>query len=207
MKEIKAILFDLGNVLVKLAMEKAEEGYSEYADIKEGNFVEYLLDSQNMNRYMEGELTSSQFYGKTKRLFRMRDIKYHDFYEIFNSMFLPYPEMEELIKKIKEKYPQIKLVLLSNTCETHYEYIKENFTVLELLDDHVVSHEVGRQKPHPDIFKEGLKIAGSIPKNTFYTDDREDLIKAARVMGIRAHLFTDHKALIADLAECGIDVC
>lgn len=206
MKQVKAILFDLGNVLVKLAMERAEKGYTGYADIKEGRFVEYLLDSRNMNRYMEGEITSSQFYGKTKRLFRMKGIKYHDFYRIFNDMFTPYPEMEDAIKKIRKKYPAIKLVLLSNTCETHYDFIKENFTVLELLDDHVVSHEVGRQKPHPDIFKEALRITGTVPGDTFYTDDREDLIKAARVMGIRARLFTGHEALIEDLASCGVDI-
>jgi HAD superfamily hydrolase (TIGR01509 family) len=74
------------------------------------------------------------------------------------------------------------------------------------MDACVVSHELGKQKPDPDIFNEAMRLAGSIPKNTFYTDDRLDLIEAARVMGIRAFEFTGHESLKENLSKCGIQV-
>lgn len=204
-KTIKAILFDLGNVLIKLDFEAVEKGYSAFCKLKPGEMVNHIMESELMNRYMEGKLTSQQFFRKTKNLFRM-DIGLTDFYRVWNSMFHPYPEMEDLIKRIRAKYPGIKMVLVSNTNEAHYEFIKEEFGILKLLDSFIVSHEFGIQKPDPEIYKEALRIAGTLPKETFYADDREDLIEAARVMGIRAFQFTCHEELRAQLAKCGIVV-
>ncbi|MFC1644344.1 HAD family hydrolase [Candidatus Omnitrophota bacterium] len=204
-KSLKAILFDLGNVIVRFDAEKVEKEFGACGKIKEGEFVDYITDSYNTNRYMEGKLTSSQFYNKTRRLFKM-DIRFNEFYRVWNSMFYPYPEVEDIIKAISEKYPDIKLVLISNTNESHYEFIRERYKILDLMDAHVVSHEVGKQKPHTDIFNEALRLAESIPKDTFYTDDRLDLIEAARVMGIRAFQFVGHDQLREQLTKYNIHI-
>ncbi|MFH1846942.1 MAG: HAD family phosphatase [Candidatus Omnitrophota bacterium] len=203
--EIKAILFDLGNVLIKIDPEKLVQGLSEYGSVNANEVIDYFMDSDNMKKYTEGKLTSSYFYTRTCRFFKLK-IKFREFYRIWNSIFHAYPEMEEIIRAIKKKYPDIKLVLVSNTNESHYEFIKENYNVIQLMDECVVSHEVKKQKPHANIFKQALKIAGSIPKHTFYVDDRLDLIDAARTMGIRAFQFTDHEAFLKDLARLGIQV-
>jgi len=205
MKEIKAILLDLGNVVVLVRAEAAHAGYSAYGKIDPDSMFRYVMDSENMNRYQEGRLNSSQFYEKTRRYFKIK-ISYADFYKVWNDMFERYLEMEEIIKTLKEKYPQIKLVLLSNTNQAHYEHIKKEYPILGLLDGHVVSYEVGRQKPHPEIYKEALKVSGTLPKETFYTDDRPELIEAARVMGIHAFQFTGHEAFRAQLAKFNIEV-
>lgn len=205
MKKIKSILFDLGNVLIKLDFEALEKGYMEHAKFPKGSMIEYMMDSSLMNRYMEGDLNSAQFYRKTKKLFKM-DINLTDFYRIWNSMFIPYPEMEELIKCVKATHPEIKMVLLSNTNEAHYEHIRDEYSVIKLMDAHLVSHEFGAQKPDPAIYKEALRLAGTLPKDTFYADDRADLIEAARLMGIRAFQFTTHEVFRAQLAKCGVIV-
>ncbi len=203
---IKSIFFDLGNVLVKLKPEMLAEGFAPYCKAKKGEIIPYVMEqSKQVDRYMEGKSTSSQFYTNTCKYFKMK-IKYYDFYEIWNSMFDPYPEMDDIIRTLKKDYPEIKLLLLSNTNEAHYGYIKEKYKILEVLDHHVVSHEVGAQKPDPKIFNEALKIAGSISKNTFYTDDRQDLIDAARVMGLRAFQFTDHESFSKQLSKFEINV-
>jgi len=203
MQKIKAIFFDLGNVLVRFDIKKSEEALNAYGNIPKGSFIDYVLDSRNCNKYMEGSLSSSQFYAKTCRLFRLK-IKYGEFYTIWNDIFFSYPEMEKIVRNIKEKYPEIKLILLSNTNEKHYEFIKKEYTFLSLLDEHIVSHEVGKIKPHPAIFKTALNLSKTLPKETLYTDDREDLIEAARTMGIRAFLFTGHKELNRQLGKLGI---
>lgn len=197
---IKTIFFDLGNVLVKFDPVITEKGYRAYGDIKEGEITSYILDSDNINKYAEGKLTSSQFYSKTRRLFRM-DISFTEFYRIWNSMFYPFPEMEKLVETIKKKYPDLRLMVVSNTNEVHFEFLKKEYKVLSLMDQCVVSHGVGRQKPHFDIFNTALKIAGTKPKEVFYTDDRQDLIDAARIMGIHAFQFTGPEELRKQLAR------
>ncbi|MFH1664545.1 MAG: HAD family phosphatase [Candidatus Omnitrophota bacterium] len=204
-KKIKAVFFDLGNVIIRFNPEILEEGYASFGKVEKGKFVDYIMGSDNVDGYMEGKLSSSRFYTRTRRLFRL-DMKYNEFYSVWNSMFFPYPEMEEIVRALKVKYPGIKLVLVSNTNEAHYEFLKKEYEILDLFDGHVVSHEVGKQKPHPAIFSEALKTAGCISKNAFFTDDRPELVEGARTMGIHAFLFTGHNDLKKQLSKYNIHV-
>lgn len=205
MPEIKTILFDLGNVLVNVDIARAAKTYSTFSKRKEEEFSHYIHTSRELKMYQEGKLTSSQFYAKTCRLFKM-DIKFADFYDTWNSMFYPYPEMETIIKNIKKKYPHIKMILLSDTNEAHYTFIRKEYNILDLLDGFVLSFEVGKEKPHADMFKSALSLADTIPRDTFYTDDKAELTRAARVMGIRAFQFTGHEDLRETFRKCGLEV-
>ncbi|MBL7072212.1 MAG: HAD family phosphatase [Candidatus Omnitrophica bacterium] len=205
MGKIKAIFFDLGNVIVRVKPEVLVEGFQKCGRVVPERVIDYFMDSDNVNRYMEGEISSSQFYSKTRRFFRL-DIKYREFYDLWNKVLAPYPEMEEIIRDLKKDYPDIKMILVSNTNEVHYDFVREKYKILDLLDGHITSHEEGVQKPDPEIFVRALKLAGTLPKETFYTDDREDLIDAARAMGIRAFQFQDHHKFRAQLAKFNIEI-
>ncbi|MFH1798192.1 MAG: HAD family phosphatase [Candidatus Omnitrophota bacterium] len=204
-KPIKAILFDLGNVIVKVNTRPLEEKWAYSGKKASSEVIDYFMDSDNMNGYMEGKLSSSQFYTKTKRFFNL-DMKFHEFYDLWNSVIVPYPEMEVIIKNLKNKYPDIKLILISNINEKHYTFVRENYKILDLLDGFAVSHELGRQKPHHEIYQEAVRLAETLPKHAFYTDDRQDLIDAARTLGIRAFQFTNHETLQSQLSRFGINV-
>jgi len=205
MGEIKTILFDLGNVIVKVNPEVLVEGFKKCGKVVPERVIDYFMDSDNVNKYMEGKITSSQFFSKTRRFFRL-DIKYREFYDLWNKVLEPYPEMEEIIRNLKKNYPDINMILVSNTNEVHYDFVREKYKILDLLDGHITSHEEGMQKPDPEIFVRALKLADTLPKETFYTDDREDLISAARTMGIRAFQFHDHHQFQAQLAKFNIKI-
>ncbi len=204
-KNVKAAFFDLGNVIVRFDTDILVKGFSPYTRMANPDFDGYVMDSPDMNKYMEGVISSSQFYNRTKRLFKM-DINYGDFYRVWNDIFSPYPEVEDILRRIKEKYPEIRLVLVSNTNETHFSFLEKEYSILDVFDEKILSHEVGCQKPDPCIFTKAQSVSGAIPKETFYTDDRLDLIEAARVMGIRAFQFTGHEKLISDLTRVNIFV-
>ncbi len=200
---IKTMFFDLGKVIVNYDPGILVEGYRKYGKVDEKKYIDYLWGSKDANGYMEGKITSSHFYMRTKRTFRLK-IKYNEFYEVWNSMFWPYPEVEDIIRKVKNKYPDIKLVLVSNTNEAHFDFIRATYDILDVFDEFIVSHKVGKQKPHAKIFTEALKAAGNPPKETFYTDDMEKFILSARSMGIRAFQFTGHRDLLSVLEKLNI---
>jgi len=205
MTEIRAIFFDLGNVIVKVNPEVLVEGFQKCGKIVPERVINYFMDSDNVNKYMEGKISSSQFFSKTRRFFKL-DIKYREFYHLWNKVLEPYPEMEEIIRTFKKDYPDIKMILVSNTNEVHYDFVREKYKILDLLDGHITSHEEGVQKPDPEIFVRALKLADTLPKETFYTDDREDLISAARTMGIRAFQFQDPPTLRVQLSKFNIKI-
>ena len=95
---------------------------------------------------------------------------------------------------------------MSNTNEAHYEFLLKEYEILDVFDERVVSHQIRRQKPRSEIYTEALRLAGSLPKETFYTDDRLDLVEAARVRGIIAYQFVGHEELRSQLAKFGITV-
>ncbi|NQT33416.1 MAG: HAD family phosphatase [Candidatus Omnitrophica bacterium] len=200
MKQIKAILFDLGRVIVGVHLELLVKGFSAYGKLEEKEALDYFSKSKNYNLYQEGKLTSSQFYMRTVKIFRLK-IKYNEFYKVWNGIFSHSPEMENIITNIKEKHPDIKMVLISDTNKSHFEFIRKQYDILDELDDHVLSYETGKQKPSAKIFNEALKRAGALPKDTLYVDDRQDLIEGGRVMGLRAYQFTDPGSFRKQLAK------
>lgn len=202
-KKVKAVFFDLGNVIVRFDVGILSNILFPGDTQKADEIEKFVMDSPDMNRYMEGELTSSRFYSRVKKRFNLK-LGYRDFYEAWNGIFFPYPEVEEIIRSLKEKYPEIKLVLVSNTNETHFNFIEKEYDIITLFDEKILSHEVGCQKPDNEIFSKALAASDTLPRDTFYTDDRADLIEAARVMGLRAFQFISHDKLRSDLARVNI---
>ena len=201
--EIKTMFFDLGKVIINYDTDLLIEGYNKYGKVDKNKYVDYLWNSKDSNGYMEGKITSSQFYMRTKREFKLK-IRYNEFYEVWNGMFSLYPEVEEIIRNIKEKNPEIRLVLVSNTNEAHFDFIRAQYDILNVFDEFVVSHKVGKQKPRAKIFTEALKAGKNPAKETFYTDDIEKFISAARSMGIRAFQFIGHEDLQRTLNKLNI---
>ena len=203
MKKINAIFFDLGKVLVDYDLKILEEGYSGSGNVSEEIMNDYIMRSDIGRSYMEGRITSSKFFYLTNRYFKLR-MKYLDFYRVWNSIFYPCPGMENIVKKIRNDYPDIRLILVSDTNEAHFDFIRKEYNFLELMDHFVLSYEVGKMKPHPSIFKEAIRLSGKIAKEILYVDDRADLIKAARTMGLCAFRFTGYENLRKQLGTFDI---
>jgi putative hydrolase of the HAD superfamily len=204
-KMIKALFFDLGNVIVKFDVKILEEGYAKFGYKPNGKLAEYIVSSDAARNYMRGRISSRYFYYAVRKELKIK-AGYKDFFYIWNSMFSPSPETEKIVTALKEKHPDIPMILVSDTNEEHFGYLRKTYPVLDIMDHFVLSYEVGWVKPHPKMYTTALALAGTAPKETFYADDREDLIKRARSMGIRAFHFTGHEKLVEDLAGLGIEV-
>ena len=76
-----------------------------------------------------------------------------------------------------------------NTNELHFEFIKQNFPILQYFDDFVLSYEVGALKPFPEIFKTAIEKANCLPEECFFTDDRKPNVLGAQKIGIKAVQF------------------
>src|SRR5690606_20453279 len=77
-----------------------------------------------------------------------------------------------------------RLVLLSNTCVSHFEFIWNEFEVLQRFDDYVTSYTAGAIKPDPAIFQCALEKIQCAPEEAFYTDDIVEYISQARLLGM-----------------------
>ena len=107
-----------------------------------------------------------------------------------------------LIDRLKEA--GYRLVVLSNTCPPHVEWITRHWDVLERFDARVFSYEVGAMKPSPEIYRVAVEAAGCEAAECFFVDDLVENVEAARALGLDGAVYVGVEELKASLAASGV---
>jgi len=92
------------------------------------------------------------------------------------------------------------LYALTNWSAETFVIARERFELLSWFDGVVVSGEERMIKPDPRFFRLLLDRFGLDPEATFYVDDSEPNVAAARRLGLDAVRFTDPRQLRRELA-------
>ncbi|QDV50356.1 HAD family hydrolase [Gimesia fumaroli] len=200
---IRTFLFDMGNVLAFFSHEKMCEQMGQLCDRTESEIRSLLIESGKQWEYERGQLTPAEFHqwfegavGQSVD-FEALALAGSDIFELNSSIL---PVLDSL------KASGFRLVLLSNTCVSHFEFIWNRYDVLQRFDDHVTSYAAGAIKPEPAIFESALQKIQCAPAEAFYTDDIPDYVREAQKRGIQGEVFTDTESLIAQLAGRGIHI-
>jgi putative hydrolase of the HAD superfamily len=193
---IKTIIFDLGNVIVSFDHRKISKRLEAFcgqtSDVIFGKAVAGAL----VQEYNLGRISTGEFFAAVNRELDLR-IGYEDFYAAWNCTFLPEPIISErLVKMLSEKY---RLLILSDTNEMHFDFIRENFPILDYFDDFIVSHKVNVVKPSAEIFQKAVALADCLPPECLFIDDIAANVEGARKSGLNALQFISAPKLTADL--------
>jgi glucose-1-phosphatase len=200
---MKAILFDLGKVLIDFNFETGVQALHAACSISRNRLEEVLWDENWICRYERGEISTSEFHAYLRETADL-GMDLPDFCETWSSVFLPdLLVSEDLLLALKRKYP---LILVSNTNELHIDFVRTNYRVLDYFDHHVLSYEVGSLKPDRKIFEYAIAVSGHQPEALFFIDDREENIVAARQLGMHAHQFKTELQLMDALHQAGIEI-
>jgi len=199
---IKTIIFDLGNVVIKVNQKLMFDKLSKNRGKSAADIEKVYSKSSDRKKFERGEISPTQFYNSMKKSMAL-NLSFEEFRKIYTCMFSRNKEIEKIIPKLKKKY---RLVLLSNTDEMHYNFIKKEFQVLNYFDDFVLSYKAGMRKPNPLIFIEAVKKSKTTPWNCVYFDDIMEFVIVARLMGIKAFRYKDIRKLKRNLKESGIFV-
>lgn len=197
----RAFLFDMGNVLVHFSHERMCAQVGRLCGLTADQMKAILFDSRLQWDFERGKLTEAEFHtrlqhdtGRTLDLAALR-LAGSDIFEL-NHSILP------LLAELKARGH--RLVLLSNTSTSHFQFVWERFEVLQLFDEFVTSYRVGAVKPEPAIFEAALEAIDCDPQSCFYTDDIEAYVTVGRTFGLQAEVFTDTANLLGQLAARGL---
>lgn len=197
---IKAILFDLGNVLVFFDAKRSSKAFAEAVGLPEEKIWQTFFISDLERSYTRGEITSEEFYREVSKHFPAK-LSYDTFAHLWNDIFTEHTEMNGLLERLKKHYP---LYLISNTNHLHFEYVRKKFKVLGHFKKLFPSHEVGHRKPDPAMFRHVLEDIKLKPEETIFIDDIVEFVRAAESVGIRGIQFTSREALEEDLRRIGV---
>jgi len=198
---VRTLLIDLGNVLLffsheRMCVQIAQACHGSLADLQQ-----ILFEGQLQRRFEQGEVSEEGFrqvleaeLGRTLDAEALR--------RAGSDIFSLNEPMVPLLDRWKRD--GYRLVLLSNTCITHYEWVLEHFDLLNRFDECVLSYRVGAVKPDEAIFRAALEAIQCPPEECFYTDDIEEYVAGGRSFGLRAEVFRDVPTLTRQLETLGV---
>jgi len=194
----KTVFFDLGNVLIFFSHKRMCRQLSDVLSLKMETVYDFLFKSTLADDYELGKISTNDLYNQLTSLTK-NNVPYFDVLHAVSNIFQPNPAIIPLLEKLKAK--GTKLVILSNTCEAHYNYASSHFPHLKLFDDKILSYEVGLRKPDPNIFNRAILKAKTTVDDCFYTDDMKENVRAAKRLGIKSHTFTSTELLEEELKK------
>ena len=199
--KIRAVIFDLGNVLIGFDHTIAVGRISGYAAKSAQEIYALFFDSEITREFERGDISAQEFFEKIKAVLNLK-ISFPEFLPIWNEIFFSRPDAEEFVRSLE---PRIKLVLLSNINELHYDYVKEKFSsAIALFNEVIPSYVTGFMKPAREIYALAIRATGETIENIVYVDDRQDLIEAARSYGLQSIQFKDVEQLRKEFQKLGI---
>ncbi len=202
---IEAVIFDFGNVLLDFDHTIAARKISRLCGRDTEEIFQLFFDSGATERFEEGKICAREFFSEVKKMLGL-GISFREFVPIWNEIFFFSEKNRGVYNLARELKNNYKTALLSNINILHFEYIKTRFAVLDAFDHVITSYAAGCRKPKEEIYRRTLKILNTLPEQCFYTDDRPELIKGARNLGIRGFVFRGVAKLNRDLASAGISI-
>ena len=181
--DIRALIFDLGNVIVKFDQQTMRSVFA-----TDGADCQYLPTTANNNwpqavEYECGRMTTAEFRQHVGELIG-RDLSVEEFDAAWEPVFRLNEPLAEIIPALKEKYP---LVLLSNTNDSHWRWIRSAFAgTLRYFDYFMLSYELKRMKPDREVFIQAVKATGQLPEHCLFLDDIQSYVDGARAAGLQA---------------------
>jgi putative hydrolase of the HAD superfamily len=140
----------------------------------------------SINGYEEGLSSSLEFFLDVRDRYKLA-LEFEEFREIWNNIFWENLEVNEVIVYLKAKgFP---LFLLSNTNELHFAHVIERYPIVHLMDEWILSFEVGAKKPKKRIFDAIFEKLDVRRDEVLYIDDMEVNVEYARGSGMNGLLF------------------
>lgn len=180
---IQALLFDIGNVLVRFDFTHAAQRFSAQSEASAQEVLALLAPFKD--DLESGQISDEDFIAQSVERIGFRGTK-EDFIRIWGDIFTPNTPMIEWVNQVAGKIP---LYLFSNTSGLHKVWLFENFEVFGRFDGGIYSHEARSMKPHEPIFHEAIKTFGLEPGRTLYIDDLPDNIVTGKRLGFQCHQY------------------
>jgi epoxide hydrolase-like predicted phosphatase len=189
---IKNIIFDLGNVLVKVDIEKSKRLLVN-AGVDEKKLNRFL-SLKTRKAYESGRIATPEFL--KMGYFRLgKKVSKAKLRLLFTDMFAEITEMKKFLLKLhmSGKY---RLFLMSNTNPLHFNYARKNFPYINLFDKFILSYKIGFAKPDRRIYRTLLKRYKLLPAESLFIDDLAGNCLAAEKLGIKTILYKNYSSFI-----------
>ena len=160
MKDIKAIVFDAYGTLfdVNSAAEKCKDKigdkWESFANFWRTTQLEYTWLRSLMKRHKDFSQVTEDSLDKSMKTFKIDRSMKDELLNLY-KVLSPYPEVKEVLKKLKEK--EYRLAILSNGTPALLNKLVKSNNLENIFDDLFSVEEVGIYKPDPKVYDMPIK--------------------------------------------------
>lgn len=201
-KKNRAIIFDIGRVLVRLDISGAMGGLAESISLSPQETWAAIEHDPRWRDWQEGRMAPRDWQLHICRRLGV-NLTFEQFGELWNRVLDPKPLVDaSFLQNLSKRYT---LAVLSNTDPIHVEELEKKFDFFRYFPQRIYSCVVGASKPSPVIFREALLACKVTADNAVYIDDIPAYVGAAKQLGMSGIVFHDESGLKAELKQLGIE--
>ena len=193
----RAIIFDIGRVLVRIDVRRAMAGLAESISLSPEEIWSAMEKHPTWLDWQEGRMTPRDWHRSVSQRFGT-NLTFEQFTEVWNRVLDPQPVLDsEFLAALAKKY---RLCLLSNTDPIHVAYLESTYDFFRYFPNRIYSCAVGVSKPNALIYRAALQACKVDAKNALYIDDVPAYVEAAQRLGLSGIVFRSKEQLASDLA-------
>ena len=195
---IKAIIFDLGGVLLRTADFTPRDQLATRLGMSRYELEEFIFGGESGRQAQSGEIAVQQHWENLRR-----QINYspQEFKALLDEFFAQDEMDQTMMDYVRRLHQNYKTALLSNAWDDLRQVIAERWHFEDVFDAMIISAEVGLVKPDPRIFRLALERLGVEAEQAIFVDDMQRNVEGAKAVGLQAIQFQTSKQMRFDLEK------
>lgn len=201
--KIRAIIFDIGRVLVRVDIRRAQQGLAKGLNLTPEELWSAIEKDPRWGDWQQGRMSARDWHQNLCNRLGMT-MNYDEFQSVWNSALDPEPiHPDSLFRALAKNYT---LGLLSNTDPIHVAHLESTYTLFEHFPKQVRTYScvVGSSKPNSLIFREALRACKVRSDQAVYIDDIASYVDAACTLGMTGIHFQSGKQLLGEFSALGL---
>ncbi len=199
-KEIKAVIFDLGGVVLSRGLWSFRAYLVEKYGVTDEQTRDVLI-KKYYKSYFSGNMSEEEFWrGVLADLNIVTDWK--ELKAILLDYYVPNEGMYELITDLRNK--GYKTYLLSDQTNDWWPLLNERHHISDYFDRTFISAEIGFHKPEKVFYEFVLKNINFLAEEILFIDDLQENLDPASKLGMNVILYSTTESLKKDLEDFGI---
>lgn len=195
---IRAVIFDLGGVLVRTEDQTPRRELAERLGITRQEMYYLVFDSPSARQASLGEISAEE-HMESLRL--ALDVPPQEFSTVPGAFWSGDRLDMSLVDYIRSLRPAYKTALLSNAWNDLRGVLTDRWKIADAFDELIISAEVGIVKPDPRIYRLALQRLQVSPQEAVFVDDFIENIEGGKAVGLHTIHFRTPQQAIADLSD------
>jgi len=198
-REIKAIIFDMGGVILRTRDETPRKELAEELGVSLEWLKHEVFFSDSAIQSEEGYLDKYDHWQIILNKLGISDANNPKKYDekFWSGDYLD-RSLVDYFAELKRTY---KLGLISNAFKSAREWIESNYQFMQYFDYSVFSYEIHLRKPDARIYQHACHELGVKPGQSVFVDDMLVNVEGARAAGLFAIQYQDKDQLEIELSQ------